>query len=136
MTNHHFISYSTKDAKEFALKLCDKLKAGPPSIPAWLDKREIKPGMDWDDQVVEAIRTGESVIFVMSKDSVRMRSICKAEWCRALKYKNPAIPILPEKGKILPLGTIFEFLFKNTSFIISAHELHEFSRNFFSIYSR
>jgi len=92
MTNHHFISYSTKDAQEFALKLCDKLKAGPPSIPAWLDKRELKPGMDWDDQVVEAIRTCESVIFVMSKDSVRMRSICKAEWCRALKYKNPAIP--------------------------------------------
>jgi tetratricopeptide (TPR) repeat protein len=103
MTNHHFISYSTKDAQEFALKLCDKLKSGPPSIPAWLDKRELKPDMDWDDQVVEAIRACESVIFVMSGDSVRKGSICKDEWSRALKYKKPVIPILFHKDAEPPL---------------------------------
>jgi hypothetical protein len=97
MTNHHFISYSTKDAEEFALKLCDKLKVGPPSIPAWIDKRELKPGIEWDDQLVKAIKTCESFIFVMSKDSVRIGSICKAEWCRALKCKKPVIPILYHK---------------------------------------
>lgn len=102
MINHHFISYSNKDAQEFALKLCDELKAGPPSIPAWLDKREIKPGMDWDDQVLEAIRTCESVIFVMSGDSVRKGSICKDEWSRALKYKKPVIPILFHKDAEAP----------------------------------
>jgi tetratricopeptide (TPR) repeat protein len=102
MTNHHFISYSTKDAQEFALKLCDKLKAGPPSIPIWIDKRELKPVMDWDDQLVEAIRTCESVIFVMSRDSVRKGSICKDEWCRALKYKKPVIPILFHKDAEAP----------------------------------
>lgn len=102
MTDFHFISYSAKDAKEFALKLCDELKAGPPSIPAWVDKRELKPGQDWDDQVVEAIRTCESVIFVMSRDSVRKGSICKDEWSRALKYKKPVIPLLFQKGVEAP----------------------------------
>jgi len=56
MIPQHFISYSTADAKDFAIRLCDVLRAGPPPIPAWLDKRELKAGLDWDDQIVEAIK--------------------------------------------------------------------------------
>lgn len=93
MNGHHFISYSTKDAQEFAWRLCDQLQAGPPSFPTWVDKRRLKPGRDWDDQLVEAIRTCESVIFIMSVDSVREGSVCKEEWSRALKYKKPVIPV-------------------------------------------
>lgn len=29
MANHHFISYSSVDGADFALKLCDALAAGP-----------------------------------------------------------------------------------------------------------
>jgi len=94
MLNHHFISYSGADAYDFAVKLCDELIAGPPEISAWLDKREIKPGRDWDDQIVKAIRTCYSLIFVMTPDSVESESGCKNEWTRAMKYKKPITPIL------------------------------------------
>jgi len=102
MANHHFISYSTVDAQDFAIRLCDTLKAGPPSFSAWLDKRELKPGSHWDEQIVEAIRSCESLLFVMTNDSVRGRSICKNEWTRALKYKKTVIPILLHEDAEVP----------------------------------
>lgn len=102
MTNHHFISYSTVDAQDFAILLCDTLKAGPHSFPAWLDKREIKPGPHWDEQIVEAIRSCESLLFVMTIDSVRDRSVCKNEWTRALKYKKTVIPIMLHEDAEIP----------------------------------
>jgi tetratricopeptide (TPR) repeat protein len=102
MMNHFFISYSTADARDFALKLCDELTAGPPVIPAWLDKRELKPGSDWDDQIVEAIKTCAGLVFVMSRDSVDSDSITKMEWSRALKYKKPLIPLLLHKDAEMP----------------------------------
>ena len=93
MSNYHFISYSSVDAQEFAFKLYDSLLAGQPSIPVWLDKREIKPGQDYDKQIVEAIRICDSMIFVMTPDSVEDESGCKLEWTWALKYKKAIIPL-------------------------------------------
>ncbi len=95
MINHHFISYP-KVAKDFAIKLSDALQAGPPSFPVWLDERNLQPGRDWDEQIADAIRTCDSLLFVMTKDSVEDRSICKLEWTRALKYKKPVVPLLLE----------------------------------------
>ena len=51
MSDHHFLSYSTVDGYDLALKLADDLAAGPPPFRAWLDKRELQPGLDWDDQI-------------------------------------------------------------------------------------
>ena len=34
---HHFISDFSVDGRNFALRRCDALIAGPPPIPAWLD---------------------------------------------------------------------------------------------------
>ncbi len=93
MNRHQFISYSSVESTKFALKLCDALSAGPPPILAWLDRRKLIPGMDWDEQIAEAIRTCDSLIFVMTRDSVSPLSICKREYTRALKYKKPIIPI-------------------------------------------
>jgi tetratricopeptide (TPR) repeat protein len=89
---HHFISYSAVDAEAFALKLADDLQAGPPSFPVWIFRRDLHPaGRDWDAQIRDAIRDGDSLIFVMSRDSVTDESNCKPEWTAALKFKKPIL---------------------------------------------
>ena len=91
---HHFISYSRPEAGDFVLSLTDALRAGPPTVEAWLDQRKLRPGDDWDSQIDQAIRTCRSLIFVMTPDSVAEGSVCKAEWTRALKFKKPVVPLL------------------------------------------
>src|SRR5215510_4812980 len=102
MSDFFFISYSSVDGRDFAMKLTDVLEAGPPPIPAWLDKRRLRPGEDWDEQIGEAIKTCKGMIFVMSTDSVRADSVCKNEWVRALKYKKPVMPLLLDRDAELP----------------------------------
>jgi hypothetical protein len=99
---HHFISHSSVDEQDFAIRLYDELKAGPPSIQVWLDKRDLKPAKDWDDQIVDAVRTCESLIFVMTRDSVKPQSGCKNEWSHALRYKKPVIPVLLHSDAEMP----------------------------------
>ncbi|MCI0694525.1 TIR domain-containing protein [candidate division KSB1 bacterium] len=94
MPGHHFLSYSRFDAEDFALRLHDALEAGAPSFSVWLDKIDLKPGQDWDEQIAEAIRVCGSLLFVMTRDSVNPQSTCKLEWTRALKYKKPILPLL------------------------------------------
>src|SRR5436305_6466124 len=89
----HFISYSSADGEEFALRLRDELEAGPPSIPVWLDKRDIHPTQDWDEEIAEALKSCSSLLFVMTRDSVGKQSVCKREWTRALRYKKHIVPI-------------------------------------------
>jgi tetratricopeptide (TPR) repeat protein len=89
----HFISYSSADAGEFALRLRDALEAGPPPVPVWLDRRDIQPGQDWDTEIGEALKSCLSLLFVMTRDSVEDASVCKREWTRALRYKKAIVPL-------------------------------------------
>ncbi len=92
MPGLNFISYSAVDAEKFALKLADDLQSGPPSFPVWIFRRELHASAgDWDAQVNQAIRDCDSLIFVMSRDSVTEESNCKPEWIAALKYKKPIL---------------------------------------------
>jgi tetratricopeptide (TPR) repeat protein len=103
MDRHYFVSYSRFDGAEHALELADKLQAGPPPYRAWVDVRELRPGQqDWDDQLVEAIRTCSAFLFLLTEDSVRPGSGCKDEWVRALKYKKPIVPVRLHRDAELP----------------------------------
>lgn len=98
----HFISYSSADALAFALRLRDELEAGPPTTPVWLDRRDIQPGQDWDEAIVEALKVCPSFLFVMTPDSVRAESVCKREWTYALRYKKPIVPLKLHPDAELP----------------------------------
>lgn len=98
----HFISYSTVESEEFARRLGAALKQGSPSIDVWIDKQRLRPGEDWDSQVVVAIAECETFMFLMTADSVSDNSVCKREWIRALKYKKPIIPLRLEPDVDLP----------------------------------
>lgn len=97
-----FLSYSSVDGAGFALRLADALEAGTPSFQVWLDKRDLRPGRDWDEQIVEALRTCRGLLFVMTADSVTAESGCKQEWSRAMKYKKPIIPLRLEADAEMP----------------------------------
>jgi tetratricopeptide (TPR) repeat protein len=98
----YFICYSRVDGEDLALQLGDRLAAGPPSIPVWLDRRNLQPGIDWDEQIIEALRGCAGLLYLMTIDSVSPNSECKKEWTRALKYKKPIIPLLFDKKAELP----------------------------------
>jgi tetratricopeptide (TPR) repeat protein len=102
MSDFYFISYSSVDGKDFALKLANELAAGPPPIPVWLDERTLRPGEDWDEQIVDAIKKCKGMIFVMTADSVSPDSVCKNEWVWALRYKKPVVPLRLDQDAALP----------------------------------
>ncbi|HEY3571678.1 MAG TPA: toll/interleukin-1 receptor domain-containing protein [Thermoanaerobaculia bacterium] len=98
----HFISYSAVDAADFALRLAHELVEGPPHLRVWLDRRDMKPGLDWDEQISQAIKKCASLLFVMSRDSVTPGSVCKREWTLALRHNKPVIPLLFHREAELP----------------------------------
>lgn len=98
----YFICYSRRDGEDAVLALADQLTAGPPSIPVWLDRRNLQPGIDWDEQIVDALRGCAGVLYAMTKDSVSSHSECKKEWTRGLKYNKPIIPLLFHKEAEMP----------------------------------
>lgn len=102
MSDHHFLSYSSVDGFDFALKLVDDLAVGPPSYDVWMDQRDLQPGVDRDVQTVEAIRECQALLLAMTTDGVDPYSDIKPEWTRALKYKKPIAPLRVEPEIELP----------------------------------
>lgn len=101
MRSHVFISYSRADGMQFALRLADALEAGPPHIPTWLDRREMRPGR-WDAQLRQAVQACSCLLFVATPDSVEEASVCTAEWGAALDYKKPIVPLMLSMDTKLP----------------------------------
>lgn len=102
MPGHHFISYSRIDGSDFAVSLADALAAGPPPFSVWLDQRCIAPGADWDTEIAGALKSCDSLLYVMTRDSVRDNCACKQEWSRALRYKKRIVPLLLHPDAEMP----------------------------------
>ena len=113
----HFVSYSAVDAEDFALRLAQDLVAGPPPLRVWLDKSDLKPGMDWDEQISHAIKKCASLLFLMTLDSVTPSSVCKREWALALRHNKPVIPLLFHREAELP-------------FLLEPRQYIDFSKDF------
>lgn len=63
----YFISYSRMELT-FADSLAQELKAR--GIEAWLDTYQLVPGIDWQQQICDAIRAASTVLVVASQESL------------------------------------------------------------------
>src|SRR5258708_4955777 len=91
MPDNIFISYARGDGEDFASQLHDRLEAA--GFMAWLDRRDIKPGENWDNAIDGGIRESWGLLFAMSPSSVNSPN-CHDEWSRALSFKRQVLPLL------------------------------------------
>jgi hypothetical protein len=63
MAHDVFISYSTQD-KPTADALCATLEAK--GIRCWIAPRDIVPGMDWGEAIIDALQTSRVMVLVFS----------------------------------------------------------------------
>src|SRR3569833_1405074 len=66
MAHDVFISYSSRD-KEIADMVCDALEKK--RAQCWIAPRDIVPGMDWSDAIIDAIVECKVFLLVLSKAS-------------------------------------------------------------------
>ena len=85
-----FVSYSHEDEK-FALKLAEDLKAGGAAV--WMDLLDIKPGMQWDRALEDALDDCPRLLVILSPDSANSDSV-RNEITFAQNTHKQVIPVL------------------------------------------
>ena len=108
MDTPYLISYSRIDGREFSSRLHDELRRIP--IPVWHDETAglRASAVGWPQQIDEALKLCAGVLFVMTEDSVKERSIVADELYTALLYRKAIIPLTFESGVTAP------FLYRRT----------------------
>jgi hypothetical protein len=82
-----FISYSRRDyyfAESLTFALIQR------DVAAWLDVKDLRPGVDWQERLESAIDTASHLLLVASPDSLRSPHVA-VEWKRALARGIPVI---------------------------------------------
>ncbi len=67
-----FISYSRKDyyfAESLTFALIQR------DVAAWLDVKDLRPGVDWEQRLESAIDTASHLVLVASPDSLRSSNV-------------------------------------------------------------
>lgn len=104
MAHDVFVSYSTKD-KSTADAICAALEAN--GIRCWIAPRDILPGSDWGESIIDAIHACRAMVLVFSGNSNASSQI-KREIERAV---NACIPVLPFRIEdVLPSKTLEYFI--------------------------
>lgn len=99
-----FISYSTKD-KPTADAVCATLEAK--GVRCWIAPRDILPGMDWGESLVEGIKRCRVMVLVFSSHANASPQI-KREVERAVSKGVPIIPFRIEE--VLPTRSLEYFI--------------------------
>jgi hypothetical protein len=93
-----FISYSRKDyyfAESLTFALIER------NVAAWLDVKDLRPGVDWEQRLESAIDAASRVVVVISRDSLTSPHVT-AEWQRALARGIPVIAACFRGNKLPP----------------------------------
>jgi tetratricopeptide (TPR) repeat protein len=104
MAHDVFVSYSVKD-KTTADAICASLEAN--GIRVWIAPRDVMPGSDWGESIIEAIEQSKVMILVFSANSNASPQI-KREIERAV---NKGVTVVPFRiDDILPSKTLEYFI--------------------------
>ena len=104
MAHDVFISYSSKD-KPVADATCATLEAR--GIRCWMAPRDIMPGADWSESIIDAINASRAFVLVFSANANVSVQI-KREVERAINKGLPVIPLRIEN--VLPVKSLEFFL--------------------------
>jgi TIR domain len=96
-THTYIISYSRQSSAAFARRLAIDLKNRHYTV--WLDVLDIRPGVPWDAAVQQALETADSMVIILSKDSVASKNVMD-EVSYMLNRGKTVIPILAENCAI------------------------------------
>jgi TIR domain len=102
MAHDAFISYSSKD-KPVADAVCANLEAN--GIRCWIAPRDILPGQDWGEAIIDAINQSRVMILVFSSSANTSPQI-KREVERSV---SKGIPIIPFRIEDVPLSKSLEY---------------------------
>jgi tetratricopeptide (TPR) repeat protein len=104
MAHDVFVSYSVKD-KATADAICAALEAN--GIRVWIAPRDVMPGSDWGESIIEAIEQSRVMILIFSANSNASPQI-KREIERAV---NKGVTVVPFRiDDILPSKTLEYFI--------------------------
>src|SRR6202034_46284 len=98
MAGHVFLCYAREDA-EFVVRLAENLKML--GAPVWLDQLDIPPGADWDRAIDDALKHCNSLLIVLSPESIASGEV-HAELRTALDEKKRIIPVLHKQVAEIP----------------------------------
>ena len=85
-----FLSYSREDTK-FALELVNALQAC--GFEAFIDQEDIAPGEPWEQRLGGLIESADTIIYIMSPDSLTSES-CSWEISETLRLKKRLLPVV------------------------------------------
>jgi hypothetical protein len=100
MAHDVFISHSSQD-KIMADTVCAILERN--NIRCWVAPRDIAPGADWMESIMEALNECRAVVLIFSKSANESRQI-KREINRAIDKGLPIIPFRIEN--VMPTGAM------------------------------
>jgi tetratricopeptide (TPR) repeat protein len=84
-----FISYATADRAE-ALKVCEAIERR--GIPCWISMRDVPPGANYQEAIVQSLRTARALVLVFS-DAANTSDEIKKELSLASRYHVPVIAL-------------------------------------------
>jgi TIR domain-containing protein len=88
-----FISYASED-EQYARSVYNALKAQ--GFEPWLDKEDLVPGIDWDRNIKENLRTADFLVLCLTHQAINKRGYVQKELRMAL-----------DTAEEVPIGSIF-----------------------------
>ena len=103
MAHEAFISYSSKDGA-IAERVCAALESA--GIGCWMAPRNILPGTEWLQAIMEAIHASHVLVLIVSSHAVNSPQVQRELVCAV----NQRVPILPLRVEAVTFSPAFEYL--------------------------